>query len=600
MKSIKNLFLMLVIQGLFVQAGEESKIDDSFSFVENHNPLNKKRKFQEIEPHLSRPEFIQLQVHNYSKLDEGLALVHQHDETIPTLADFIEQNLEYDDEGGNFDESINENRLNFGEVVEQAEDILVVKMKVLFLEIIEQLIASHKNIHVIDMLHSQYVVNPVKICLYDFIAKYSLRDFNNIEALILLTQIEDFNNRQLDEKISIQAPIFEYVIKYKDEFIKPILKNLVNCKDSNNITLLQKTLQHNNIALVHILIDLGADITAKNEHGQTLLHEASSLNLVEIIDILISFNELARIEQSKYPIKNIKIMNVNDQDNQGQTALHAAVQSDAKNALILLLGRHVDESIVDSKGFHALALAIYSKKIAITEILLTTRFSQSLLRSKDDFCLVNAWNGIGKKYQDDINILLLADCCDKEHVELMQMLLDKGAGLNSADLILYGAIRHNLTDIVLLLLKQNVNVNMQENNENSMLYYAIKNNNEALVEGLIAKGANIHDRDIETGTTFLGVAVLHANQNIIKMLLNAGIHIDEVDDQGQTALHQAAQLNSTEIAKILVARGIDWNIVDNQGRTAEELAQTDEMKEFFLCIFFVNANSIASETRHFA
>jgi hypothetical protein len=59
----------------------------------------------------------------------------------------------------------------------------------------------------------------------------------------------------------------------------------------------------------------------------------------------------------------------------------------------------------------------------------------------------------------------------------------------------------------------------------------------------------------------------------LQLLLAAGSKVNEVDAQGRTALHGAAQGGRNEIVKLLAARGADLQVKDARGFTPLDYAQ---------------------------
>jgi ankyrin repeat protein len=74
-------------------------------------------------------------------------------------------------------------------------------------------------------------------------------------------------------------------------------------------------------------------------------------------------------------------------------------------------------------------------------------------------------------------------------------------------------------------------------------------------------------------TTALHQAVFEDHAEVAELLLDQGIDIDAVDDQGATALMWAANMGSIDSVRLLLGRGADWRIRDIKGKTALDLAR---------------------------
>lgn len=68
-------------------------------------------------------------------------------------------------------------------------------------------------------------------------------------------------------------------------------------------------------------------------------------------------------------------------------------------------------------------------------------------------------------------------------------------------------------------------------------------------------------------TSSLDQAVQYKNINEVRRHLNEGANVNQKDENGQTALHYAAQRGYTEVARTLIERGAWVNPKDKEGRT---------------------------------
>ena len=72
----------------------------------------------------------------------------------------------------------------------------------------------------------------------------------------------------------------------------------------------------------------------------------------------------------------------------------------------------------------------------------------------------------------------------------------------------------------------------------------------------IANGADIHAKDESTGQTALHKASVGGHVDIIKLLLEHGVSINEVDNEGFTALHLACgAADEVAAATVLLTQG---------------------------------------------
>ena len=92
------------------------------------------------------------------------------------------------------------------------------------------------------------------------------------------------------------------------------------------------------------------------------------------------------------------------------------------------------------------------------------------------------------------------------------------------------------------------------------LVNAVKQNDAKLARELIAKGADVNQKD-SSGNSLLIISSANGNVEIVQLLLSSGASLDAVDaNMKATALHAAAYLGHPEVMKLLVKHGIDLNI----------------------------------------
>ena len=143
---------------------------------------------------------------------------------------------------------------------------------------------------------------------------------------------------------------------------------------------------------------------------------------------------------------------------------------------------------------------------------------------------------LGRRLVDELSLP------DDDPVSMSKIaaLIEQGADLESVDggmnTPLHLAVEKGLTDIVLLLIKQNADVNAANRDKHQ---------------------------------TSLHIAATYGYAKIVSMLLEAGAEINAQDGlEGNTALHLAAQCNSLETVEVLLAEYANVYIKNSFGRTA--------------------------------
>ena len=148
---------------------------------------------------------------------------------------------------------------------------------------------------------------------------------------------------------------------------------------------------------------------------------------------------------------------------------------------------------------------------------------------------------------------------------------------NNQDIFTY--VEDGNIQLVKNYINSGYNLNMQDDNGNTLLIYSTFYNKIRIIELLLNAGANINKQNIN-GYTALIYAARNNNIEIIKLLLNAGADIDKQNKSGDTALIYAAFRNNLEIVEILLDYGADEFILDNRDKSFYDYLN-DENKEYF-------------------
>ena len=208
------------------------------------------------------------------------------------------------------------------------------------------------------------------------------------------------------------------------------------------------------------------------------------------------------------------------------------------------------------------------------------------------------------------------------HLQMVDLLLARGAPINARNLAgataLYFAAEGSQISIARRLIERGADVKLTGRSESSPVAAAAYAGNDVIVEALLAAGADERTPD-ETGKPPIVYAAAGARLDIVKRLLarnidinarypndltllmwasgpdekapeaqaikvvtyllDAGVHIDDRDDRGRTALMIAAEGGRTEIANLLLARGADSSLKDKAGKRAADLTMLSSLRE---------------------
>ncbi|EAY18993.1 hypothetical protein TVAG_246710 [Trichomonas vaginalis G3] len=226
-------------------------------------------------------------------------------------------------------------------------------------------------------------------------------------------------------------------------------------------------------------ISHGIDINEKDDDGQTALHIAASFKSKEIAELLISH-----------------CININEKDDDGETALHIAVLSNSKEIVELLISHGININEKDDDGQTALHIAASFKSKETAELLISHCIN---INEKD----------------------------------------------NDGETALHIAVLSNSKETAELLISHGIDINEKDYGGKTALYYAAKYNSKEIVELLISHGIDINEKDCG-GKTALHISVLSNSKEIVELLISHCININEKDNNGQIALHIAIRGNSPQ------------------------------------------------------
>lgn len=115
------------------------------------------------------------------------------------------------------------------------------------------------------------------------------------------------------------------------------------------------------------------------------------------------------------------------------------------------------------------------------------------------------------------------------------------------------------------LLSGVTDINAEDHQGRTPLYWAVLSNNEAIIEQLLAKGADVEVNG--RGRTPLLLATNHGCKTVVQQLLAKGADIELKNQRGQTPLMLAAECGYVAIMQQLLAKGANAEAKDQDGWT---------------------------------
>ncbi|KAH0521431.1 Ankyrin repeat domain-containing protein 22 [Microtus ochrogaster] len=146
--------------------------------------------------------------------------------------------------------------------------------------------------------------------------------------------------------------------------------------------------------------------------------------------------------------------------------------------------------------------------------------------------------------------------------------VDVQDGFNG-DTPLICACRRGHVRIVSFLLKRNADVNLKNLKERTCLHYAVKKRFTFFDYLLI-----ILLMPVLLIGYFLMVSKTKQNENLVRMLLDAGVDVNATDCYGYTALHYACQMKNQTLIPLLLRAHADPMIRNKHGESSLDIAQS--------------------------
>jgi hypothetical protein len=147
---------------------------------------------------------------------------------------------------------------------------------------------------------------------------------------------------------------------------------------------------------------------------------------------------------------------------------------------------------------------------------------------------------------------------------------------------LFVAVERGNLEMVRLLLDFGANVNARNDEKQTPLMMIDEDASIELVELLLRKDARVN-RVAENGdTALIRAAARNVQPPVLKALIDAGAELDVQNDEGLTALMNAADRENLETVRLLVMAGVDVNLRDKEGDNAWDHTAEEEIESFLV------------------
>lgn len=337
----------------------------------------------------------------------------------------------------------------------------------------------------------------------------------------------------------------------------------INIKNGDGQTALALSVANDRRDLTLKLIEKGAEI--KGSHA---IHAAVQSGLIDQGEVILQLlSKGADIDEK-------------DTNNDGRTALMAAVLYSYTELVSLLLDHGANPNVKDDFGETALLTVCDNGETAIALKLIEnganlndanalgqTPLSKAVSHGHMELAVMLFEKLLDKgfniyEWKSDHNITALMCIAMVGHTEFAFKLIKAGVKIDDKDNLgetaLMKACKFGMRETVLLLLKEKASVNEKDNIGQTALMKSIMHNHYELALTLIDNGAHINEQD-QNGATALAIACEHGWDEFALKIIDMGANINHKDNFGETALMKACQRGYTALALMLVENGADIN-----------------------------------------
>uniref|UniRef100_W5MQ00 Death domain-containing protein n=1 Tax=Lepisosteus oculatus TaxID=7918 RepID=W5MQ00_LEPOC len=291
---------------------------------------------------------------------------------------------------------------------------------------------------------------------------------------------------------------------------------------------------------VHILVDHDADVNTEDKYGMTPALYATWFGHLQILKILVSAGAViphtnmsgqgllhcaaarGRLDIVEYILEELEDNGLDRPDEHDKTPFLLAAENGKLNTLQCLRQRGCNIKAMDKEGNSALHLAASSGHPSVV---------RELMNALD----LEVTNQEGK------TALLLA-------TETGQ------------------------TSCVEALLTAGCDVNTLSNTGHGALHCAAQKGQAGICRLLLDSGVDTSTSSTFAHLTPLHLAVMNNYPDIVQMFTEAGCDLNTRDENGQTALHVAAELRRLEITEVLLKANVLLDLKDKKDRDPLDLA----------------------------
>ncbi|KAH3729943.1 hypothetical protein DPMN_055921 [Dreissena polymorpha] len=368
------------------------------------------------------------------------------------------------------------------------------------------------------------------------------------------------------------------------------VKKKINIRDEDNLTPLHYAARYNQLGMLKLLADSGADIDAHDDENLTALHYAARFKREtkkKIINEDEDTGTIPPIDSTEDTQKQKSVIHFligrgsdpNVRDLYGQTPLHfACMRCNEVACEELLSNSKVNIEAADKQGMTPLHMAASYRQLNIVRLLIRAGVN---LRCKDSegstplhkactdgsFDIVNKLFNAGARQDGWVTIqsmvtdqnidgnTCLSLAVENGHFEIVKLCLEKRADVNMPNNLymypLHLAAVNGDVRIVGLLVEHNARIDALNSEQATPLHKAAQYNHTQVVDFLVDREADIECRDAENFTPLL-LASVYGRAATVDLLIKKVADVTAVDKNDKTAIFLAAEQNQLSALEALL------------------------------------------------